>query len=234
MQPAKTESAAINRINNISFFILAAIISIFISISLIVDYLNNLYLLNSMKKLLLHVCCGPCATHTIKELMKEYDVTLFFYNPNIHPYGEYEKRFAEAEKVGKFFKLPIHQAGYALEWWMERIAGYEHEPEGGKRCTICFADRLTETARYAKENGFDCFTTTLSISPHKNSKTINELGEMLSKKHGVEWVHSDFKKKDGFKKSTELSKDLDLYRQKHCGCFYSVRHSVKNDVDKSD
>jgi predicted adenine nucleotide alpha hydrolase (AANH) superfamily ATPase len=152
------------------------------------------------KKLLLHTCCAPCSTHCVKELLADYDVVMYFYNPNVHPYGE-----------------------YIVDDWLGHIAGFEEEPEGGKRCGICFSIRLKRTAEYAKKNGFDCFTTTLSISPHKNSDVINSLGEELAKKHGVSWVHSDFKKKDGFKRSSEMSKKIGLYRQKYCGCFYSVK-----------
>jgi predicted adenine nucleotide alpha hydrolase (AANH) superfamily ATPase len=185
------------------------------------------------RKLLLHVCCGPCGTHTINELKKKYDVTAFYYNPNIHPEGEYLRRLANAKKVGDFFKVPLTEADYDVDGWLERIAGMESEPEGGKRCSVCFADRLAATAKYAKEHGFDCFTTTLSISPHKDEKKINAIGEQLAKKHKINWLHSDFKKNDGFKKSIEMSKDLDLYRQKYCGCFYSVKSSIASPNEKN-
>ncbi|MBW2997134.1 epoxyqueuosine reductase QueH [Candidatus Woesearchaeota archaeon] len=175
------------------------------------------------KKLLLHTCCAPCSTHCVKELLADYDVVMYFYNPNVHPYGEYIRRLGDAQKVGDKLGVELVEGDYDVDEWLSHIAGFEEEPEGGKRCGICFSIRLGKTAEYAKKNGFDLFTTTMSISPHKNSKVINSLGEELAKKHGVSWVHSDFKKKDGFKRSTKMSKKLGLYRQKYCGCFYSVK-----------
>jgi hypothetical protein len=174
------------------------------------------------KKLLLHTCCAPCSTHCVNELMKDYDVTMYFYNPNIHPFGEYAKRLENGKIVSRELGVPLIEAEYEPEEWLELIKGFEQEPEGGKRCKICFHMRLKQTAEYAKKNGFDAFTTTMTISPHKDANIINQLGEELSKKFGVEWVHSDFKKKDGFKKSIDLSKKMKLYRQGYCGCFYSV------------
>jgi predicted adenine nucleotide alpha hydrolase (AANH) superfamily ATPase len=173
------------------------------------------------KRILLHVCCGPCSTHCLKELLSEYEPTMFFYNPNIHPQSEYFRRLEAAEKVSKHFKVPLKEGGFDVEDWLELIQGFENAPEGGKRCDICFYMRLEETAKFAKENKFDLFTTTLSVSPHKDSDTINRLGRMLGKKHGIAWLKSDFKKNNGFKKSIELSKELALYRQNYCGCFYS-------------
>ena len=186
------------------------------------------------KKLLLHVCCGPCATHVIDELKKDYDVTLFFYNPNIHPCGEFVKRLGEAQKVASAFGVPLVEGGYDVDSWLRSIAGLEEEPEGGRRCTVCFADRLSETALFAKENGFDYFTTTLTISPHKDSEVINRIGSALAGKHGVCWIHSDFKKKDGFRKSSDMSKKLSLYRQRYCGCFYSVKSVSEKAENPSD
>jgi len=173
------------------------------------------------KKLLLHVCCGPCGTHTVKSLMEDYDVVMLYYNPNVHPTGEYYKRYKEAQKVSAELSVPLLEGAYSPEQWLDEIQGFEEEPEGGRRCSLCFGLRLAETARYAKENGFDAFTTTMTISPHKDSKVINEIGESLASKHRISWVHSDFKKNDGFRKSVEMSKDLGLYRQDYCGCFYS-------------
>ena len=176
------------------------------------------------RKLLLHTCCAPCSTHCVSELMKDYDVTMYFYNPNIHPFGEFERRLENARIVGKELGVPVVEAEYEPEDWLELIKGFEEEPEGGRRCKICFSMRLKETARYAKENGFNTFTTTMTISPHKDAALINSLGEGWSKKYKIAWVHSDFKKKDGFKKSGEMSKKMGLYRQNYCGCFYSVKN----------
>ncbi len=178
------------------------------------------------KKLLLHVCCGPCSTYCVSELMKDYEVTMFFYNPNIHPSGEHTKRFENARKVSKELNIPMIEGAYSPEEWLKMITGYEEEPEGGKRCKICFSIRLAESARYAKEHGFQCFTTTMTISPHKDSDVINRLGEHLAGQHKLEWVTSDFKQNDGFKKSIEMSKKMELYRQKYCGCFYSVNNNI--------
>ena len=178
------------------------------------------------KRLLLHTCCAPCSTHCVKELLKDYEVVMFFYNPNIHPSGEYYIRYENAQKVGKVLGVPIVEGQYSPEEWLDVVQGLEQEPEGGRRCTACFGIMLAETARYAKANGFDAFTTTLTISPHKDAGLINEMGESLASKHGLSWVHSDFKKKDGFRKSAEISRKMGLYRQDYCGCFYSVRSSI--------
>lgn len=174
-------------------------------------------------KLLLHVCCGPCSTHCIEELKENYDITLYYFNPNTHPYYEYDKRKVAAETVAKKTNLELIEGHYEPQAWMNEVVGLEDTPEGGPRCKICFEIRLDESAKYAKDNGFDCFTTTLSISPHKDSKIINEIGKELAKSHDLDWVHSDFKKNDGYKKSTEISNKLDLYRQNYCGCFFSMR-----------
>ncbi|MBN1544221.1 epoxyqueuosine reductase QueH [Candidatus Woesearchaeota archaeon] len=179
------------------------------------------------KKLLLHTCCAPCSTHCVKELMDEYDVTMFFYNPNIHPGGEYYKRYANAQKVSAKMGVPLIEGAYSPQEWVELTKGFEEEPEGGRRCRICFSIRLAETARYAKLNGFDAFTTTLTISPHKDAELINGLGAELAKKRGIEWLPSDFRKKDGFRKSVQMSKEMELYRQNYCGCFYSVNSGKK-------
>ncbi len=175
------------------------------------------------RRLLLHTCCAPCSTHCVKELMEDHEVVMFFYNPNVHPSGEYYKRYEEARKVSEQLGVELVEGAYSPEQWLEEVKGFEEEPEGGRRCSLCFDIRLAETARYAKINGFDAFTTTLTISPHKDAERINNLGRMLAEKHGIEWVHSDFKKKDGFSKSVEMSKEMELYRQDYCGCFYSVR-----------
>lgn len=183
------------------------------------------------KKLLLHVCCGPCSTQCLKELLKDYEVTMFFYNPNIHPQSEYFRRLEAAEKVSKHFRVPLKEGNFDVEDWLELIQSFEEAPEGGKRCNICFYMRLEETAKFAKENNFDMFTTTLSISPHKNSETINRLGKMFGKKYCITWLESDFKKNDGFKKSIELSKELGLYRQIYCGCFYCDKKTSINIIN---
>lgn len=170
-------------------------------------------------KLLLHVCCGPCSTHVINVLKQEYDVTLYFYNPNIHPKAEYEKRLDEAKKVADTMDLPLIEGPYDPEVWFDKIKGLEHEPENGKRCPVCFDLRLKKTAEYADEHGFDLFTTTLTVSPYKDAEKVNESGLKFEIK--AKFLGSNFKKKDGYRKSIQLSNEMGLYRQHYCGCVYS-------------
>ncbi len=167
-----------------------------------------------MKSLLLHVCCACCSTSCIERLNQDYDVTLFFSNSNIFPKKEYDKRLEETRKVAKKLGLPLLEDDYCHEKWLESVKGLESEKEGGKRCVKCFEYNLLRVAKVAKS--FDFFTTTLTVSPYKNSKTIFNLGSNFSK-----FLDIDFKKKDGFKRSIELSKEYDLYRQNYCGCEYS-------------
>lgn len=173
-----------------------------------------------MKKLLLHVCCGPCSTHVIDEL-KDNEMTLFFYNPNIYPRDEYLRRLEAASKVADKKNIHFIDGDYDQETWDDYVKGYEKEPEGGKRCELCFEYRLRKTAEYARKNGFDTFATTLTISPHKDAKKIHAIGKAQEKEHGVSFLESDFKK--GFKESVEMSKELGLYRQNYCGCRFSMR-----------
>ncbi|MCF7836288.1 epoxyqueuosine reductase QueH [Candidatus Gracilibacteria bacterium] len=186
------------------------------------------------KKLLLHSCCAPCLTHPLNELAKDFEVVLFFYNPNIHPRAEYEVRLAEAKRYcrGSPDRDPalrgwkgceILEGDYDSKNWFEKIKGLEDEPERGKRCKICYAIRLAKTAETAAELGFQAFATTLSISPHKNANWLNEIGKDLEQKYGVQYLESDWKKCDGFKKSLALSAEAKLKRQNYCGCIYSRR-----------
>ena len=172
-------------------------------------------------KLLLHVCCAPCSTYVIEELSKEYEVTLFFYNPNVEPVDEYEKRLVEAEKYAKAKGIPIIVGDYDNIEWHNKVQGHENDKEGGERCDICFKYRIEKTAQLAKEKGFDIFTTTLTISPQKDAKKINKLGKEISKKYKIDFLEEDFKKGGGYMHSVELSKKKDLYRQSYCGCLYS-------------
>ncbi|MBM3713882.1 MAG: epoxyqueuosine reductase QueH [Actinobacteria bacterium] len=177
------------------------------------------------KKLLLHVCCANCVLHPINILIEKFDITMFYYNPNIHPGEEYLKRFADVEKVSELKKIPLITGDYKndLEKWFEITENLKDEPEGGRRCVECFRIRLEKTASYAVKNGFDIFTTTLSISPHKNQNIINELGIKICKETGISFFCADFKKQDGFKKTIQLSKELNIYRQNYCGCIYSIK-----------
>jgi predicted adenine nucleotide alpha hydrolase (AANH) superfamily ATPase len=176
-------------------------------------------------KLLLHVCCAPCSTHVINVLRDEYEVEAFFYNPNIHPEEEYRLRIEESRAYCKRIGLPLHSVDYDTQEWFKRIAGHEGDEEGGARCRICYRLRLEKTAEKAARDGFQYFTTTLTISPHKDAKVINAIGRELARQHGVSFLEADFKKKDGFKQSVELSRKYGMRRQNYCGCVYSLRSS---------
>jgi hypothetical protein len=177
------------------------------------------------KKLLLHICCAPDATVVLNDLSAAFDITAYFYNPNIHPLEEYTKRLGEMQKLAARTAVPLAPGGYDIDDWRSAVAGLEHEPEGGKRCAICFRVRLERAARYAAMNGFDCFTTVLTVSPHKDARLINEIGAEIGAHCGIEFIKADFKKKDGFKRSIALSRQYGLYRQSYCGCVYSIRAS---------
>jgi predicted adenine nucleotide alpha hydrolase (AANH) superfamily ATPase len=177
-----------------------------------------------MKKILLNICCAPDATHTINALREAgFEPVTFFYNPNIHPEEEYKARFADMEKLAG--EAGVHNIGnvaYDVKEWYFLCEPQKDEPERGKRCETCFKMRLDKTAQKAKELGLEIFATTLTISPHKDTKLINRLGNEAAGKFGVKYLESDWKKKDGFKKSIELSKKHGLYRQDYCGCSYSL------------
>ncbi len=177
-----------------------------------------------MKKILLHSCCAPCSVHVIQELIKEYKVTLFYFNPNIFPEEEYQKRLVEAKNYLEKNKVDLIVGEYNYDLWLEQIKGYENEPEKGKRCHICYRYRLKKTAQKAKELGFDTFCSTLSISPHKDAKMINKIGLELSKEYNISYLESDWKKQEGFKKACDISKEEGFYRQSYCGCEFSIKH----------
>lgn len=179
--------------------------------------------------LLLHVCCAPCSSYVLEYLYSQYNITAFFYNPNITMKEEYEKRIGELKRfVGEApfaHDVVVVEGNYNPDEFWSISRGLENEPERGRRCYKCYELRLRETARYALEHGFDLFTTTLSISPHKNAEWINEIGNRLSDELGVDYMYSDFKKKNGYTRSIQLSKEYGLYRQNYCGCVFS-----KNDL----
>ena len=181
----------------------------------------------NVPRLLLHSCCGPCSSYCIAALAEYFSVTVFYYNPNIYPAEEYEQRVREQERFIREFptKHPVSfVAGqYDPERFYACTKGMEDIPEGGERCFVCYELRLREAAEYAKKEKFDFFTTTLSISPLKNAAKLNEIGARLEKEYGIRYLFSDFKKKDGYKKSTELSAQYGMYRQYYCGCVYSKR-----------
>ncbi len=175
------------------------------------------------EKLLLHVCCAPCATHVIELLVQQFQVCAFFYNPNIWPEEEYKKRLSTQEKLCVLKNIELIYGDYEHEHWLEQIKGFKDESEGGRRCEICYAVRLRATARAAVQQSMQFFATTLSISPHKNAAIINRVGHAAGQKQGVKFLTEDFKKKDGYRKSCELSKGYGLYRQNYCGCEFSKR-----------
>lgn len=173
--------------------------------------------------LLLHVCCAPCSSYVLEYLEKFFDVTLYFYNPNISPEKEYLYRLDELKRLVKetVSDADICEGKYEPERFFELSKGREKEPEGGERCFLCYKLRLGESGRYAALNGFDYFTTTLSISPYKNAEKLNEIGGEIAEANGIKYLFSDFKKKNGYKRSIELSREHRLYRQDYCGCVFS-------------
>lgn len=187
--------------------------------------------LNGKKpKLLLHSCCGPCSTQVVDFLRHYFQITIYYYNPNIEPIEEYLKRKSEqirfikeinAKKLG--FKIDYLDCDYENEVFEDNIKGLEYEPEGSKRCFKCFEIRLKKTAIKALEEGFEYFGTTLSVSPYKNTQKINEIGGYIANLVGITFINGDFKKNDGYKKSLEFSKEFNLYRQDYCGCLYGKK-----------
>ena len=182
-------------------------------------------------KLLLHACCAPCSSAVLERLSNFFEITIFYYNPNITEEKEYLKRIEELKKFISLvkYKYPISliPGNYEPQKFFEMAKGLEDEPERGKRCYKCYAMRLEESARIADELGFDYFCTTLTLSPHKNSNWINEIGEDLNNRYNSIYLYSDFKKRNGYKRSIELSREYDLYRQDYCGCVYSLRDKMK-------
>lgn len=176
-----------------------------------------------MKKLLLHSCCAPCSTHVIEVLKSQYDLTILYYNPNIFPRQEYEKRLAEQKRYADLVNVKLMTVDYDEDDFLSKVKGLELEKEGGARCEVCFEVRMRATARLAKENGFDIFATTLSVSPHKSSYIISKVGNKIAEEYGVEYLDESFKKKDGYLNSIKLSKKYELYRQNYCGCRFSIR-----------
>lgn len=175
-----------------------------------------------MKKLLLHVCCAPCSTSVIEILQEEFQISVFFYNPNIHPEAEYLIRLNEVRRYSGIQDTPLIESDYMPDDWFKAIKGTESATEkSGIRCEKCIRIRMDKMASIAEEKAFDFFTTTLSVSPHKNIKQIHEIGHNLESLYGVKYYAGDFKKKDGYKRSIEMSREFDLYRQNYCGCVYS-------------
>lgn len=183
--------------------------------------------LDYIPTLLLHSCCAPCSSYVLEYLSNYFKITIFYYNPNIYPQEEFNKRVDEQvrliENLPVKNKVDFIKGKYDNDKYEAMIKGLEEEKEGGSRCFICYRLRLRETAKLAKEKSFDYFTTTLSISPYKNSNKLNEIGYELQDKYKVNYLCADFKKKNGYKRSIELSKIYNLYRQDYCGCIYSKK-----------
>lgn len=197
---------------------------------------------NRGKRLFLHSCCAPCSSYVLEYLRAFFRITVFYYNPNITEDEEYFKRVEEQKRLifrmnseltdvdngenatddtTEAYPIDVVEGAYEKTLFFDSVKGLEHCPEGGERCFICYEMRLRETAKRAKETGADYFTTTLTISPLKNATKLNEIGEQLSVEYGIDFLPSDFKKKGGYQRSIELSKEYDLYRQDYCGCIYS-------------
>jgi predicted adenine nucleotide alpha hydrolase (AANH) superfamily ATPase len=193
--------------------------------------IENLVKEDKIPTLLLHSCCAPCSSYVLEYLSQYFKITIFFYNPNIYPLEEYsrrveeQKRFISELKVKN--KIEFIEGKYDTESFYEMARGLEEEKEGGIRCFKCYELRLKEAAIIAKNIGFDYFTTTLSISPHKDAHKLNEIGKKISEEYDVNYLYSDFKKKEGYKRSIELSKEYNLYRQDYCGCVFSRNESVR-------
>lgn len=203
-------------------------------------------------RLLLHSCCAPCSSYVLEYLSDYFEITIFYYNPNINPAEEYDRRVIEQRRLiqelndGSNGREAVkHRIEYVVgdyepEKFFDIAKGLEKEKEGGSRCFNCYELRLKEAAIIAKEGEYDYFTTTLSISPHKNADKLNEIGRELEERYGVRYLYSDFKKKNGFKRSIELSKEYDLYRQDYCGCVYSKLEMLEREklnstlIDKID
>lgn len=182
-------------------------------------------------KLLIHSCCAPCSSYVLEYLSEYFEITIYYYNPNIYPEEEYIRRVEEQQRLitqmSLHKKVQFVQGEFRPEVFYQAIKGMEEESEGGDRCFVCYELRLKEAAMIAAKHSFDYFTTTLSISPHKNAIKLNEIGERLAKEYGVKYLPSDFKKKNGYKRSIELSREYDLYRQDYCGCVYSFQKRVR-------
>lgn len=189
------------------------------------------------KRLLLHACCAPCSSYVLEYLRAYFDITVLYYNPNITDREEYDKRVDELKRLVEIMKQPgwnisVTEGRYEPERFFEMTRGLEQIPEGGVRCFGCYEMRLKETARLAAEGGYDYFATTLTISPLKNAEKLNEIGEQLAQEFGVSHLPSDFKKKNGYKRSVELSEEYGLYRQNYCGCVFSANKNTVESVEK--
>lgn len=196
--------------------------------------INKAQLAGKRPKLLLHACCAPCSSHCMEYLNNYFDITIYFYNPNIDNEKEYKLRVAEEKRLiqemNLAFKVEFVEGRYEPKKFHKLVKGHEKDKEGDERCHICYEMRLLDSAKFAKDNNFDYFTTSLSISPMKNSLILCEIGEKIANDMGVAYLPSDFKKKEGYKRSVELSKQYNLYRQDYCGCSFSRRNRKEENL----
>ena len=190
------------------------------------DIINNL---NNKPKLLLHACCGVCSSSVLERFYPYFDIYILYYNPNIYPKEEYIKRLNTLKQLLKETNtnIKLMEIGYDDQTFYNEIKGLENEKEGGRRCSKCFYLRLKKTAEIAIKNNFDYFTTTLSVSPYKDSQKLNKIGKILEEKYNIKYLYSDFKKKEGYKRSNELAKNYNLYRQNYCGCEFSLKEALE-------
>ena len=194
------------------------------------NYIDKIKQLERKPTLLLHACCAPCSTYVLEYLEKYFDITIYYYNPNIYPHDEYSRRLNELVSFLKKSnaKIKLVTQEYNPDEYFHAILGFEDKGEKSIRCYHCYKLRMKETAKYAQHHKFDYFTTTLSISPYKNSDWINEIGTDLEKEYNVKYLYADFKKKNGYKRSLELSRQYNLYRQNYCGCQFTYENWRNN------
>lgn len=195
------------------------------------NILNSIKKENKTPKLLLHACCAPCSSYVLEYLSEYFEITVYYYNPNIYPEEEYIRRINELKKFIKEYipknKVDFIEEEYNPAEYYNSVKGLEKFGERSERCYKCYEFRMNKAALYAKNNNYDYFTTTLSISPYKDAKWINEIGKKLDEEYNIRYLYADFKKKNGYKRSLELSKKYDLYRQEYCGCVYSKEERIK-------
>ncbi|MCR5741284.1 MAG: epoxyqueuosine reductase QueH [Gammaproteobacteria bacterium] len=172
--------------------------------------------------ILLHACCGPCTCGVYPQLAPDFNVSILYYNPNIYPQEEFDKRLEMLKIINKHWPFKLIETEYDESVYLCQVKGHETDKEGGKRCELCFRNRMEKAAKYAKENGYDIFTTTLSVSPYKNADLLNQIGNELEDQLGIKYLYSNFKKHDGYKESIRISKEFGIYRQNYCGCRFSL------------
>jgi len=179
---------------------------------------------NGKPKLLFHICCAPCSGWIFRQLAERFNVTVYFDNPNIWPESEFQKRAQEAQKYFQGLGVEFVLAPHQHDAWLKVVEIWRHEPERGKRCKLCYHQRLKQSAKYAKKNDFQYLATSLTISPHKDARCLNALGVALAKKYGLNFLTDNFRLNDGYKKSQSLAKELGFYRQNYCGCEFSLKN----------